>query len=151
MKDADLYGGLVRLHILYHASRGPVFGLGIIEELARHGYRLSAGTLYPMLHAMEEKGYLKSSRRRAGGRIRRSYRITPPGRRAFAAAKDKVKELFGELFEEYFSSFPRRPPRFSFSEDTRGSPAPPPSTPRPRSAASRSARSRRRGPSARAR
>lgn len=100
MKDADLYGGLIRLHILHHASREPVFGLGIIEELARHGYRLSAGTLYPMLHSLEEVGYLRSTSRVVVGRMRRNYRITAKGRKALAAAKDKVTELFGELFED---------------------------------------------------
>ncbi|HSC93790.1 MAG TPA: PadR family transcriptional regulator [Burkholderiales bacterium] len=100
MKGADLYGGLIRLHILHHASREPVFGLGIIEELARHGYRLSAGTLYPMLHSMEEAGYLRSTSRVVVGRMRRNYRITAKGRKALAAAKDKVTELFGELFED---------------------------------------------------
>ena len=100
MKDADLYGGLIRLHILHHASREPVFGLGIIEELARHGYKLSAGTLYPMLHSMEEAGYLRSTSRIVVGRMRRNYRITTKGRKALAAAKDKVTELFGELFED---------------------------------------------------
>ena len=100
MKDADLYGGLIRLHILYHASREPVFGLGIIEELGRHGYKLSAGTLYPMLHSMEDAGYLRSRSRNVNGKIRRNYLITAKGRVALAAAKDKVRELFGELFEE---------------------------------------------------
>jgi DNA-binding PadR family transcriptional regulator len=100
MKDADLYGGLIRLHILYHASREPVFGLGIIEELGRHGYKLSAGTLYPMLHSMEEGGYLRSRPRVVDGKTRRVYVITGRGRVALAAAKDKVRELFGELFED---------------------------------------------------
>ncbi len=100
MKDADLYGGLVRLHILHHASREPVFGLGIMEELARHGYKLSAGTLYPMLHALEEAGYLRSTSQVVVGKMRRNYRITAKGRKALAAAKDKVTELFGELFED---------------------------------------------------
>ena len=100
MKDADLYGGLIRLHILHHASREPVFGLGVIEELARHSYRLSAGTLYPMLHSMEESGYLRSTSRVVVGRMRRNYRITAKGRKALAAAKEKVTELFGELFED---------------------------------------------------
>ncbi|VDB02117.1 hypothetical protein BANRA_05451 [Klebsiella pneumoniae] len=56
MTDKDLYGGLIRLHILHHAAEEPVFGL-IIEELRRHGYEMSAGTVYPMLHG-PEKGYL---------------------------------------------------------------------------------------------
>ena len=49
-QDRDLYSGLMRLHILHHAVEGPVFGLGMAEELARHGYRISPGTLYPLLH-----------------------------------------------------------------------------------------------------
>ena len=32
----------------------------MIDELGRHGYRLSPGTLYPMLHPIERKGYLVS-------------------------------------------------------------------------------------------
>jgi DNA-binding PadR family transcriptional regulator len=99
MRDSELYGGLVRLHILYHAAEGPVFGLGIIEELRRHGYKLSAGTLYPMLHSMEAAGYLRSRPRLVDGKTRRNYLITAKGRNALAAAKDKVRELFGELFE----------------------------------------------------
>ena len=56
--DKDLYGGLIRVHILHHAAEQPIFGLGIIEELRRHGYEISAGTVYPMLHVLERKGYL---------------------------------------------------------------------------------------------
>ncbi|MBC3869732.1 PadR family transcriptional regulator [Undibacterium oligocarboniphilum] len=99
MTDKDLYGGLIRLHILHHAGEGPVFGLGIIEELRHHGYELSAGTLYPMLHGMEKKGYLTSRHERTGRRDRRIYEITVQGRVALAAAKTKVRELFGELIE----------------------------------------------------
>ena len=98
--DKDLYSGLIRLHILHHAAEEPVHGLGLIEELGRHGYKISAGTLYPMLHRMEEKGYLKSTEISEGKSRRRVYRATTVGRRALAAAKEKVKELFGELFED---------------------------------------------------
>lgn len=100
MDDKDLYVGLIRLHILHHAVHEPIFGLGIIDELAHHGYKLSAGTLYPLLHGLEEKGYLRSAPSHHNGCIRRVYRATPRGRRALEAAKGKVKELFGELFEE---------------------------------------------------
>ena len=100
MEDKDLYSGLIRLHILHHAAREPIFGLGLMEELARHGYKMSAGTLYPMLHAMEQKGYLRSTEDRAGKSFRRVYRATPAGRKALKAAKVKVQELFGELFED---------------------------------------------------
>jgi DNA-binding PadR family transcriptional regulator len=95
----EIYSGLLRLHILYHACRGPIFGLGMIEELRRHGYRLSAGTLYPLLHGLETKGYLKSREIRAGRSARRVYRATAAGHRALAVAREKVKELVGELLQ----------------------------------------------------
>src|SRR6185369_7084108 len=100
MSDRDLYSGLIRLHILYHAEREEIFGLGIIEELGRHGYKLSPGTLYPILHGLERKGYLRSYEHRDGKRIRRVYTATVAGRKALAAARIKVNELVGELFEE---------------------------------------------------
>lgn len=95
----DLCMGLIRLHILHHAAEEPIFGLGIMEELGRHGYRLSAGTLYPILHGLEQRGYLRSHVTRRGRVNRRIYRATPLGRRALTVAKHKVYELFEELFE----------------------------------------------------
>ncbi len=100
MENKDLYSGLIKLHILHHAVKEPIFGLGIIEELSHHGYKLSAGTLYPLLHGLEKKGYLKSKEEQLGKRIRRVYRATPLGKKALESAKMKVRELFGELFEE---------------------------------------------------
>lgn len=100
MSDRDLYSGLIRLHILYHAGREEIFGLGIIEELARHGYKLSPGTLYPILHGLENKGYLRSYEHRHGKSIRRVYKATAAGRKALTMAKVKVTELVGELFED---------------------------------------------------
>lgn len=87
--------------ILHHAAHEAVFGcLAIIEELGRHGYKLSAGTIYPILHGLERKGYLRSTTERDGKTFRRIYRATPKGRKALEAAKEKVRELFGELFED---------------------------------------------------
>lgn len=97
--NRDLYSGLIRLHILHHAAEEPIFGLGMAEELARHGYHISPGTLYPILHGLEKKGYLTASEQRNGKSLRKVYRATPRGRKALAAAKMKVRELFGELIE----------------------------------------------------
>jgi PadR family transcriptional regulator, regulatory protein PadR len=92
---------MIRLHILHHAVvEGPVFGLGMAEELARHGYRISPGTLYPILHSLENKGYLRSTEQRDGKSRRKVYKATPRGRKALEAAKSKVRELFGELIED---------------------------------------------------
>jgi DNA-binding PadR family transcriptional regulator len=97
--DKDLYSGLIRLHILYHAAEEPIFGLRMVEELGRHGYKLSTGTLYPILHGLEKKGYLRSREHRLGRTTRRVYRATALGRKALLKAKERVSELFGELFE----------------------------------------------------
>jgi PadR family transcriptional regulator, regulatory protein PadR len=97
--DKDLYSGLIRLHVLHHAVEEPIFGLGMIEELGRHGYRISPGTLYPLLYNLEKKGYLRSSEQLNGRSRRKVYRATPLGRKALAAAKHKVRELFHELIE----------------------------------------------------
>ena len=71
----------------------------MVEELARHGYRISPGTLYPLLHGLEKKGYLRSAERRNGKSLRKVYRATARGRKALRAATGKVRELFQELME----------------------------------------------------
>ena len=97
--DRDLYSGLIRLHVLHHAAATPIFGLGMMEELGRHGYRISPGSLYPLLHGLEKKGYLRCTERRNGRSLRKVYRATALGRKALAAARIKVRELFRELME----------------------------------------------------
>jgi DNA-binding PadR family transcriptional regulator len=72
----------------------------MIEELGRHGYRLSPGTLYPVLHGLEARGQLRSRVVAVRGKRRRIYTITPAGRRALTVAKHKARELFGEIFEK---------------------------------------------------
>src|SRR5512139_2507567 len=96
----DFFGGSIRLHILHHARQGPVFGVGLMEELAHHGYRLSPGTLYPILHALESGGYLAASDVLVDGRRRRTYRATALGRSTLRAARKPILELVHELFPE---------------------------------------------------
>lgn len=92
--------GAVRLHVLFHASRGAVHGAWLSEELAEHGYRISPGSLYPTLHAMEEEGLLASTREVVGGRARRTYLATPAGLEALAKAKEQLRELAREVLED---------------------------------------------------
>jgi PadR family transcriptional regulator PadR len=98
--DQDLYGGLIRLHVLHHAAQEPVFGLWLIEELRRHGYRIGPGTLYPILHSLEGRGLLRSGSQREGRTVRRMYSATTKGRRTLQRAKGRVRELFGEMLED---------------------------------------------------
>jgi PadR family transcriptional regulator, regulatory protein PadR len=93
-----LLSGLIRLHILHHAVEDELYGQWMIEELGRHGYKISPGTLYPLLHALERQGYLRSREGGNGPRARRLYRATAMGRDALKVAKKRVRELFGELF-----------------------------------------------------
>jgi DNA-binding PadR family transcriptional regulator len=98
-RNQELYIGLVRLHVLHHAAEGPIFGLGIIEELGRHGYRLGPGTIYPLLHAMERRGWLSVDSEIVEGRKRKIYTATAEGRRALKLARIRVQELHDEMFE----------------------------------------------------
>jgi len=99
MKFDDLLTGFIRLHILHHAAEQEIYGQWMIDELARHGYRLSPGTLYPMLHAMERKGYLTSRVQREGRTARKLYKATKLGRRGLVLAKVRVREFTGEAMK----------------------------------------------------
>ncbi len=97
---AEFLRGFMKIHILYHAAQGPVYGLQMAEELARHGYTsVSPGTLYPALHSLEEAGYLAAEERLVEGRWRRYYQITPGGRAALDDIRAKLSELAREVLD----------------------------------------------------
>jgi len=100
MLDREFFLGFIKIHILYHAAREPIFGVEIAEELARHGYSVSPGTLYPTLHRLEKEGYLESSSRVVSGRVRRYYRATAMGKLVLEQSKKKIRELVTEVVEE---------------------------------------------------
>lgn len=99
MKFEDLLTGFIPLHILHYAAEHEIYGLWVIEELADHGYRLSPGTLYPMLHAMENKGYLTSRMQREGRTARKLYKATKLGKQGLALAKARIREFTGEAMK----------------------------------------------------
>ncbi len=93
------YGGFVRLHILYHAAHEIICGVEMIAELKRHGYKMGPGTLYPILHHLEDSGFLASEDEIVRGKRRKNYRITKKGRKLMDDAKAKLRELFAEVIE----------------------------------------------------
>jgi PadR family transcriptional regulator, regulatory protein PadR len=95
----DFFLGFIKIHILHHASKEPVYGLWLIEELGRHGYKLSAGTLYPILHRLEQEKLLKSYSENVSGKIRKYYRTTSKGDGMLLKVKEKIKELVEEVME----------------------------------------------------
>lgn len=99
MEHHDLLSGLVRLHVLHHAAEHAIYGQWMIDELASHGYRLSAGTLYPLLHKMTRDGYLTVREDRDGRTVRKLYTITDKGREGLALAKERVREFTAEAMK----------------------------------------------------
>ena len=96
----DFFVGFVKTHILYHASKEPIYGVEMLEELGRHGYRLSPGTLYPTLHRLERAGYLSVQQIVVDGRVRKYYTITEQGMVILDEARKKIAELVEEVMEE---------------------------------------------------
>ena len=96
----DLFLGFVSIHVLHHASREPIYGVWFLEELARHGYHLSPGTLYPLLHDLEASGNLEREDRVVEGKVRKYYSITPQGELALAEGRERIRELVDEVIED---------------------------------------------------
>jgi DNA-binding PadR family transcriptional regulator len=99
MLDREFFLGFIKIHILYHAAKEPVYGADIAEELARHGYIISPGTLYPTLHRLSKEGFLTCEARVVEGRVRKYYRATPDGKRILKESREKIRELVDEVME----------------------------------------------------
>jgi DNA-binding PadR family transcriptional regulator len=94
--DREIRLAFWKLHILHHATRGAVYGLWLLEELAEHGHRLSPGTLYPILERMERNGWLRS-KATTRANARKDYRITLAGQRILDRLRADVDELHREV------------------------------------------------------
>ncbi|EFV77040.1 transcriptional regulator [Bacillus sp. 2_A_57_CT2] len=92
-----LFLGFIQIHILHHAKEHPVFGAWMVEELKEHGYSISSGTLYPILHSMESDGLLLQEKKNVDGRIRKYYTATEKGISVLEEARKKAYELFKEI------------------------------------------------------
>ena len=92
-----LFHGFITMHILHHAKDQPVYGSWMVSELAQHGYQLSYGTLYPILHGLEKEGLLTSSSSTVDGKVRKYYALTPLGEEALSELRNYLKELSDEV------------------------------------------------------
>ena len=90
---------LIRVHVLHHADKEAIFGAEMLEELREHGYRVGPGTLYPLLHAMQESRHLTSRSVIVGGKVRKYYRCTPRGRAALREFRSRLQALSRELVD----------------------------------------------------
>ncbi|MCL4439125.1 MAG: PadR family transcriptional regulator [Firmicutes bacterium] len=93
----EFFLGFIKIHILHHAEKEAVYGAYLIEELASHGYEIGPGTIYPTLHQMEKRGYLKKEEKLVMGKVRKYYHITPEGKKALTEVRAKIEELVSEI------------------------------------------------------
>ncbi|WP_199911672.1 PadR family transcriptional regulator [Dongshaea marina] len=103
MKDKitrKLFLGFIQLHILRHASQQPVFGSWLIEHLKGHGYAMSPGTLYPLLHRMTKENLLMCEQQTIEGRSRKYYQITDLGGRCWRSSTRRCASCLVTLMTE---------------------------------------------------
>ena len=96
----DFLMGFIKIYILHYADRGAIYGKEFHDKLLKQGFDISYGTLYPLFHKFEKKGYLKHEDKNVNGKIRKYYTITKMGKTALKEAKLKSKELFEELYDK---------------------------------------------------
>jgi DNA-binding PadR family transcriptional regulator len=100
MYERKVFLGFIRAHILHHAVKdGGIYGVEMMEELKRHGYEISPGTLYPILHEMENDGVLSRENQTVDGKIRKIYRATRKGEETLDKLKVFIRELSEEVLE----------------------------------------------------
>ncbi len=105
--ERKLYSHLIHIHVLYHASHGEV-GPGLMQQLAKRGYKLSSAALHSVLRRLEKGGLLRSHKRAFDGTVLHSYRATASGRKALASATGRIRELLGEITDHRRRSPKRR-------------------------------------------
>jgi DNA-binding PadR family transcriptional regulator len=99
-----------KIHILYHAADGRgVYGQWMLEELRHHGYRLSPGTLYPILARMAQRGWLRASEPERS-KAARVYHLTPRGHDVLTQLRASLDELYGEVGARVDARHPPRAP-----------------------------------------
>jgi PadR family transcriptional regulator PadR len=96
----DAFIGFMRIHVLYHAAKEPIYGLEMIDELKRHGYAIGPGTLYPLLHSLEGAGLLRSKVKLVAGKNRKYYRSTRSGDALLVKLRGQLSELVREIVHE---------------------------------------------------
>ncbi|TGL24423.1 PadR family transcriptional regulator [Leptospira yanagawae] len=99
MRINEFFSSFIKIHILHHCLEEEIYGVWMIEELKEHGYKISPGSLYPLLRNLEEKRLIRSRTEQMGKVKRKFYRITPKGKKELTSAKIKLKELIGEILK----------------------------------------------------
>ena len=92
--DRSLVSGSTTMLLLKLLSEKDMYGYEMIETLrekSQNVFELKAGTLYPLLHVMEDKKYLTVYEKEVGGKVRKYYSITRTGRKVLEEKKEEWK------------------------------------------------------------
>jgi PadR family transcriptional regulator PadR len=93
----DLLQGTLDLLILQVVALGPLHGYAIaqrLNQISREALQINQGSLYPALHRLEKRGWLRGEwRTTETGRDARFYVLTRAGRRRLAVERDEWQRL----------------------------------------------------------
>jgi transcriptional regulator len=102
----DLLQGTLDLLILQVASLGPLHGYAIaqrLNQMSREALQVQQGSLYPALHRLEKRGWLKAEwRTTESGRDAKFYALTPAGRKRLAVERtewDRLSEAIALILQ----------------------------------------------------
>lgn len=93
--ERTLISGSLTMLVLKLLSEKDMYGYEMIDTLrvrSQNVFELKAGTLYPLLHGLEEKGFLDVYEQEFAGKVRKYYSITKQGRGHLAKKKEEWKE-----------------------------------------------------------
>ena len=93
MIDREFARGFVKLYALWRASQGETFGMQIMAEMRDLGFKVSPGTLYPILHSLLEERDVTQTNRLVNGKIRKCYRATTKGRKEAEEVIERLTSL----------------------------------------------------------
>ena len=95
--EKGLLGGSIQLMLLSLLAERDYYGYQIIKELEQRSesaFQLKEGTLYPVLHRMQNEDYIKAyEQEAANGKRRKYYCITDKGRRQLAAEREEWRHF----------------------------------------------------------
>lgn len=94
-----IFNGFIYMHILHHGEKGEFYGSWMIEELEEHGYKVSPGTIYPILKAMVEENLLEKNEKIVDGKVRKYYKTTIEGQELLLELKTSLAQLTHEINE----------------------------------------------------
>lgn len=81
--EKSLVSGSMTMLILKLLSEKDMYGYEMIDTLrqkSQNVFEMKAGTLYPLLHSLEDKGLLTVYEQAAGGKTRKYYSLTKDGK-----------------------------------------------------------------------